>query len=42
MASGIRGHLLIRCEEANGKAPSQNFVWDTSSTAFEAFVKGKS
>ncbi len=41
--SGLRGHLLIRVEEASGKTQKDQFTWDTSSsTNFEAFIKGSS
>ena len=38
---GVRGYLLIRVEEASGKTQKDLFTWDTSSSAFEAFVKGE-
>lgn len=37
----VRGHLLIRIEEASGKTQRDLFTWDTSTSAFEAFVKGQ-
>ncbi|GAX76944.1 hypothetical protein CEUSTIGMA_g4391.t1 [Chlamydomonas eustigma] len=39
--NGVRGHLLLRVEEASGKTQNgDHFVWDTSASAnFEAFVK---
>lgn len=40
LEAGVRGYLLIRVEEANGRTQDGGaFTWDASSSAFEAFVK---
>ena len=40
---GVKGFLILRCEEANGRTEGDRFVWDAAqgSAAFEAFVKGE-
>ena len=40
--SAVRGHLLIRVEEASGKTNGGQFVWEQSAgeSHLEAFVKG--
>ena len=40
---GVKGYLILRCEEANGRTGGDRFVWDAAqgSASFEAFVKGE-